>query len=47
MAQCLRKLYIATLAEALWRNACGGALARRRGKCSGPTPAEPFWHDDG
>ena len=31
MVHRLRKRYIATLAEALWRDACGGALARRRG----------------
>ena len=48
MAHHLRNRYIATLAEAIWRNACGAlwqdaggsALARRRRNHSGTTTAE-------
>ena len=55
MARRLRRRYCATSAEAhwrdaseaLWRNACGGALVRRPLKRYGAKPAEALWRDAG
>ena len=32
-------------ADALWRDACGSAMARRLRKHSDETPAEALWRD--
>ena len=45
MARRLRNRYGATTAEALWHDACGGAMARRLRKRSNETPAEALWRD--
>ena len=49
----LRRRYGASIAEALWRNACGSAISQRLRKRSeetlrtrcGATPAEVLWRD--
>ena len=43
MAHRLRKRYTATLAEALWSDACGSALTGHLRMHSGATSAEALW----
>ena len=45
MARHLWKRYDASSTVALWRDACGCALAQRLGKRSGATSAEALWRD--
>ena len=44
LAGCLRTRYGETPAEALWRDVCGSAQARRR-TCNGASYAEALWRD--
>ena len=45
MARRLRTRYDETLAEALWRDACGSAVAWRMLQRCAAIPAEALWRD--
>ena len=45
MARRMRKRFGATPTEALWRDACRGAVRRPMRKHSGPMPADALWRD--
>ena len=45
MARRMRKRFGATPTEALWRDACGGAVRRPMRKHSGPMPADALWRE--